>query len=80
MKTQEKMALGALMGFGAIVIVAFLVSLHIVIVAGLSMLLCNFILPMFDVNYPITFLQGCGIGVGVLIVRGLIGGVFSVNK
>ena len=48
----------------AIVIICGCVSVG----AVASMILCNWILPVFDLGYPITFKQGCGIGTIILLV------------
>lgn len=81
MKNLEKSALAlAIISFG-ILVATFIFALSIVVVAGLAMLVCNVILPMFDVQYPITFVQGCGIGTIVAVIRMLFGkATIQVNK
>lgn len=76
MKTfAEATALGCGMIIVFVTVFALILALSISIWAGLAMLICNWILPMFDVNYPITFLQGCGIGVVLTVIKA----VFTTN-
>ena len=61
-------------------LVALVVCLGVAIVAGVAMLICNWILPMFDISYPITFQQGCGAGIGFLLVRWLLHPSIPIKK
>lgn len=77
MNTSEKLAIGCLGAIGILALVAALWILSISVVAGLSMLVCNWALPLFDIHYPITFTQGCGVGVIVMVARALFQGIIS---
>ena len=77
---MDNLVAGCLVAILAIVLVVFLLGLQIVVVAGLAMLFCNWVLPMFDVLYPITFMQGCGVGIGFIILRALFGTNVTVKK
>jgi len=67
-----------------VVLAAFFAALltcgAVAIVAGVAMLICNWILPMFDIAYPITFQQGCGAGIGFLLVRWLLSPGIAIKK
>ena len=76
----EKIGLGCLVILGVILAAAFIMTLSIAILAGLAMLVCNVILPMFDINYIITFWQGCGIGVIVSVLRACFSSNITVKK
>lgn len=69
MNNKEKFATIILVSIGATICAVFIIGLSITIISGLVMLVCNVILPMFDIQYPITFWQGCGIGVIVSVFR-----------
>lgn len=62
-----------------ILAIAFVLGLSVVVFGGLAMLLMNVVLPMFDVNYPLTYTQAGGIGVGIIALRALVSGVFNVT-
>jgi hypothetical protein len=66
---SSKIATGCLVAIGAALVASFIIGLSIVVIAALAMLVCNCILPILDINFPITFLQGCGIGVIVSVLR-----------
>lgn len=80
MNTLEKFTTLILVGTGLFVGVALILGLSITIIAGLAMLVCNWALPMFDIQYPITFWQGCGIGVMVSFIRMCFANNVQVNK
>ena len=50
------------------IIVILVIWGYVFIGAVVSMLLCNWILPVFDLGCPLTFRQGCGIGVIIFLV------------
>lgn len=54
---------------GVIGIVGLAFGLPIIFWALIALLVCNVILPLFEVNYVITWLQACGIGVIILLLR-----------
>lgn len=49
-------------------VVTVLTVCYVCMLSMLSMLLLNHILPIFDLGYPITFRQGCGIGTMIVLV------------
>lgn len=79
MNIVEKILAGSAIGIFGLLVFAAVITITVVIFAGLSMLVCNWVLPMFDISYPITFMQGCGIGVIVAILRAVFSEVV-VNK
>ncbi len=56
------------------------IGVSVLINAALAMLVCNWALPMFDIHYPITFYQGCGIGVVIMAVREALGRTVNVGR
>lgn len=77
-KTEACLTVAAVTICGALLL-SVVVLLSISITAGIAMLVCNWALPMFDIDYPITFTQGCGIGVIVIAVRAVLQGLQGVQ-
>lgn len=79
MSTGETVAVGCLIALLGALLVAGVLALSIVVFGGLAMLLMNVILPLFDVNYPLTYTQAGGVGVGIIALRAMVSGVFNVT-
>ena len=79
MSNGEAVAVGCIVGFLGLLLIVFIIGLSVVIFGGLAMLLMNVILPLFDVNYPLTYTQAGGVGLGLVAVRAMLSGLFSVT-
>ena len=73
-KTDACLTVLAVGVFGCLLL-AVVMGLSIAVTACIAMAVCNWALPMFDIDFPITFTQGCGIGVIVLAFRACVQGI-----
>lgn len=79
MKIAEKILLCSAAALVMLLLVMVFMVINVVIYGLLSMIVCNGVLPMFDVEYPITFTQGLGIGVIIMVLRAIFYGTNSVK-
>ncbi|MCI0564659.1 MAG: hypothetical protein MN733_39835 [Nitrososphaera sp.] len=77
LSTGQQIAVGGAIGVMVLVVVALIVVLNISSLACLAILLMNVILPLFDVNYPLTWVQAYGVGGACVIVRIFFVGICS---
>lgn len=66
-------ALFATLGLIGLVVIALVIAFSVSVFACLAMVLMNVILPLFDVEYPLTWLQAFGVGGAILIIKAVIG-------
>lgn len=79
LSTGEKIGVGVMVGLGGLVLIVLILALSVSVFAGLAYLLMNIILPLFDVNYQLTWTQCFGAGGAIVIIRALLSSVLSVN-
>lgn len=79
MTPGQQVAAGLCVAVLAVLMVVGMLGFAVALFGGLAMLLTNIVLPLFDVHYELTYTQGAGVGLGIVIVRGLLGGVFNVT-
>ena len=71
----ESLAIFSVVGLVGAFCIALILTVSVGIFACLAMLLMNVIMPLFDVDYPLTWLQAFGVGGAILIIKAAVGGV-----
>lgn len=77
--TGEKIALTGGIGLLGLLAVCVIMAFGVCFWGAVAFVLMNYLLPLFDVNYPLTVTQALGAGAALICVRMALSGLFSVS-